>query len=182
MGQALKITLFTALLLLGASTSAQTRIAAIDALDGGQIGEELSSSPSIDIVQGSCGTSEEGFYDTLLRIKVANTSDTALSFKRVRFVIPDPYGSGGKLTTKRFALVGSSEVPPSDTEFTYLYVLFLDKSGAAKQYAGETENIPTNLGFRTVRVLLSGRDQLGRSISLSARTTLSFDNFDRCSN
>ena len=178
------LAIFAVLLSALLSVTAQAdniSIVAIDALDNGALDDTSASTPSVDIVQGSCGSSAEPFNDTLLRIKVSNTSNAAVRFKRIEFVIPNPYGVGGKLRTRKFAPVGSVEVRPSESEDSYLYALFLDTSATLKKFAGESQTIPNDLGFRSIRIVLSGRDELERRVSISARTTLSFDDFDRCS-
>lgn len=169
--------LLSLFLLMGASYGGRARIVAIEAIDDGSL--DGTATASVDVVQTTCDdTTDEPFFDTLLRIKVQNDSSSIIKFNKVSFSIPNPYGTGGRLNTKKFALVGSGEVQP-DGEVTGLLALFLDVNGAGKSYAGQTALIPNGLGFRNVTVRLYGKKN-GRSVVHTARTTISFDDFDRC--
>ncbi|MBX7138498.1 MAG: hypothetical protein K1X83_11000 [Oligoflexia bacterium] len=137
---------------------------------------------SLDVVKNNCGTEDdpqdEGFQDTLMAVTVVNQCTGSASFSRIYYRVPSPYGAGGRLRTKKFALLGQREVP-NDGEPHKIYGLFLDVTGSTKAYAGKTTSIPASLGFRNVRVFVAGR--LGsRNEVLSSAATLSFDDVDNC--
>jgi len=184
----IKTILLTVLFCVPAFLNAQVRIESIDALEN-QISSGAEGQISLDIIQGKCGTncassgnscSDEPFGDTFMRIKVYNRLNSTIHFSKGWFVIPNPYGTGGRLTTKRFALVSTGNVPYSKTEPTTLYLLFLDMHSGLKSYAGETTTIPDDLGFRNIKVFLQGKTASGRTVRISTTGAFSFGNIDRC--
>ncbi len=175
--------LLTALLGANPAEAKTIKITAIDAVEAAD--NAVTGTASIDAQQGFCGSGDdaqaEPFTDTLLRITLHNELSYNVTFTRVKFVIPGASASGRTVRTKRFALVRSGNVPPYDTEDTKLYALFMDARSGSKAFAGETQTLASSrYGFKNVTVQLSGKTAAGRKISISAKTALSFDDFDMC--
>lgn len=161
------------------------RIVGIEGLDEGKTDDATVGSAMFDVIQGVCnaGSSDataEPFYDSLLRIKVRNDTRFLVTFTRFKYQVRNVDGHGKALTSRSLALSSSGEIAPGKTGS--LIALFLDASAGRKYFSKQTTPIPLDFGFRNVKVILSGRDGMGRAITLTARTAVSLDDFDRCSN
>ena len=160
------------------------RITAIDFLDSGETSADASGSHSVDVVKGTCGdapsTTPEPFYDTLVRLQVRNDYLMKVRLSRVRYTLSNPYGSGGRFTSSKLSPAQGFEVDARGGTAKVLS-FFLDASGAAKRYAGGSTNIPADLGFRNVTFRITGRTTAGRTVTASARASVSLDDHNRCS-
>ena len=170
------------------STNAQCvdkfRITAIDFLDNGETSADASGGHSVDVVKGVCGedpsTTPEPFFDTLVRLQVRNDHLTKVRISRIRYNLSNPYGPGGRFTSSRLSPAQGFEVDARGGTATVLS-FFLDASGAAKTYAGGRTSIPADLGFRNVTFRVTGKTTAGRTVTASARVSVSLDDFNRCS-
>jgi hypothetical protein len=161
-------------------TTSKPRILGLEAVDDGS---GSSGTVSIDVIQGTCGTgtgaTAEPFFDTLLKIKVFNGSNAEVLFNRFTYSINNFDGAGSKLNAVPLALVGTGRVPKGK-DGTILVALFINAQGGRKRFTRSAVPIPSDLGFRNVTVTLQGRNARNQRIKVSARTALSFSNFDRC--
>ena len=156
-----------------------SRIKAISLYDAGQL---ESGSPTIDVEQGVCGVAPdqtaEPFYDTTVSFKIYNAASSTLRIKNVSYRIRDSDGNGAAFRSKKLSPFGSVEVAPrSDAT---IYVLFADAESGGKRFAGKTSAIPSTLGIKNIKFSVSGSYGARRTITLSASTAVSFDNYNRC--
>ena len=136
---------------------------------------------SIDVAISACPDAEtvEPFFDTLIKVGVINNTNQLIRFTKLKYTVLDSDGAGTTFTSKELSLIGEAEVLPSGGENQFI-TLFADVIGGVKHFAGSSTAIPA-LGFRVVTVRLIGTNDLGEEIVVAGRTTLSFDNFYRCS-
>lgn len=172
--------IFLSLFLLSPlNAQSELRIVSLGAIDSGDL--SLSeTSPSLDVKRGTCSEDNpEPFFDTFMRIGLRSDYSSTVRITSVRYRISRPYGTRGVLTTKSFTPISSGEIRPGK-DITYLDAFLLDVTGSTKAWAGETSAIPSDLGFKKVKVSIRGRDSRGRAVSASAATMLSLDDFNRC--
>jgi len=164
---------------LAAQANGDIRIVGIRAYDQGNLDAQ---DFAIDVVQDVCKGSvvpppPEPFHDALLGITVLNDSNTLVRIKRIRLAVPR---IGGKrlFKTRPLAPASIGEIASgSESEV----IAFLAKcSDGGKLLHRSTVPIAADTGLRNVRVKLLGADTAGRTIRLTARTSLAFRNVDRC--
>jgi hypothetical protein len=160
----------------------RARILNIESLDAGG-GLDGSASTGIDVQQNLCGSgtaaTAEPFFDTALRMTVQNDSNADIVFRSFSYTVQNADGAGRKFNSVALAPVASGFVPSGD-EPTKLIGLFLKAQNGTKVFTRTNQAIPATLGFRNVTVRLTGRTASGKAVRISARTAMSFGNFDRC--
>ncbi len=167
------------------SLAADLKITAIEILDEGSIDEDSDGTASIDVSKGTCGvspsTTEEPFHDSIARITLVNNGSLPVYLKSLSYLVRNAYATGSSVRTKRLAFFGSTLVE-ADGEPHQALGLFLDVQDSGKSYAGKSIAIPATLGFRNVTFTVRAKNAANRNVSVSGRTALSFDDFDRCGN
>ncbi|MCB0332602.1 MAG: hypothetical protein KDD55_03830 [Bdellovibrionales bacterium] len=167
---------------LRAIRSNRFRITGAELLDQGMSG---AVGTGIDTKQDLCSAEDEDpvyepFNDSLVRLYVTNGYAGNIFVRKVGYRIRDADGNGRTHRATRLSPIGVREVP-ADSSGNEILAFFMEMQGADKVFAGADFTLPEDLGFRTVVFVLRGRDHLGNRIVARLRTTLSFDNFDRCS-
>jgi hypothetical protein len=143
--------------------------------------------PSVDVNQDNCSTATQGtptirfepFFDTTVRVRVVNNTNSDVRFTSLSYTVPNSDGSGTRFTSQRIAFIGSSEVAANGGAST-LVTLFASATDGRKRFTGNNVNIPTDLGFTNFTVTLEGVNDRGESIVASGSGVGSFANFDRC--
>lgn len=158
------------------------RITAIAAYDQGDFSESASQDMTLDTVQSLCGDEEdqtdEPFFDTLVALSVTNDTSQAVRFHSIHYVVKKGKSNGRRYRAPRMAPIGTQEVLAGSQ--ARLTGLFLDTDDGRKYYAGYSQAIDEELGFRNVRFVVRGRDFSGKPFRIRARTAFSFGVVDRC--
>lgn len=159
---------------------------------------------SIDTLQAVCTVDEgdgtqtppptpvitlEGFFDTILRVRVINNTNQAIQFSQMRYTVlnggSDGSGSGGAdFDSDSVTFVGQAVAVGGGGGTGDLSMLAIQAvpgtSTLEKRFVGASANIATNAGFKTVQVTLFGENDSGDDIQVSASMTLDFAPFNRC--
>lgn len=164
--------------------SQSARITSIAFYDKGTIGDGTQGEVVIDTVGGICGGDGSGtaepFFETVVGIKVSNTTLYDLRVKSIRIRVPKANGARRHFTSRRLAPVGSNQVPSSKEQSTTVFSLFTEAFDGLKRFP-RFGVIPSELGIRNVTVILALADGRGRTYTLRARVAVAFRNIDRCS-
>jgi len=166
------------------------RITAAEFLDQSNLSSDATASSSIDIVQSSdCnndGTANdiEPFYDTYVRLTVQNNLIETVRFEYLQYRISDVDGRGTVFTSKRLGLSVESDASSASggggsTTFTVPVFKAFGGGKFVGDPLGEGLQI-VNPALLTTRFTLVGETSSGEAVELTARTTASFSNFNRC--
>ena len=161
------------------------RITGVLAYDEGNLCSGTSTT-SIDLIQGTCGTGSEAepepFFDTAIGVSVLNESGEVVRFTSLEYSVENVDGFGTQFNSTSIALVGTLEVAPDGGSTSFCTIFAVAASGGAsnKKFIGADSTIAFT-GLRNVTVRIHGRTASGVEVSLSARTALTFNNYNRCS-
>lgn len=159
-------------------------IVSVATLDSGSDAEGT----AIDIQAGCCGDScgpypacgadctAEPFYDTQVKLTVANDSNQDVQFTTMRYRMENPTGVPSATETSDSIAIGDGIAAANDSKVISL--MFLDAQSGGKAIIGGSA---VSSGFKRVTFFLSGTNDLGEEIEVSASVTLSFDNYCNCS-
>jgi hypothetical protein len=149
-----------------------------------------SSNASIDIFQESdCDGVEstidpEKFYDTYLNLEVENNFTEDIRFSSMTYSVRNVDGQGTVFQSKPIGLTSNSGSSVGGNGGTTGLLVPLFKASQGGKYVGDPSGVGiriSQVGFRTVTVTLNGQTASGRRVELTARSTASFGNYDRCS-
>lgn len=149
-----------------------------------------SSNASIDIFQESdCDGVEstvdpERFYDTYVNLEVQNNFTEDIRFSSLTYSVRNVDGQGTLFQSKQIGLTSNSGSSVGGNGGTTGILVPIFKAAQGGKYVGDPSGVGiriTQVGFRTVTVTLSGQTASGRRVELTARSTASFGNYDRCS-
>lgn len=157
------------------------QISQVTVNDEGEIADNASQAPFIDTTQDACGdeadAEAEPFFDTILALKVKNTSSVSLNPQRFRYRLRDENGAAFLSRALSPTTSGSEILPDSEGQVN---VLFAKALGGRKYFHEASAPISANLGFRNVTLTLRARDSRGRVSVARKRLAFSFGNYDRC--
>lgn len=164
----------------------KVRITSIDVYDQGTYSSEATGNPQIDTTQGIClgdpsdnsDDTDEPFYESIIGIEVLNDTKVDVNFSKVWFKIPRVDGTKRSFTSLKLAPIMIAEIKPAERKKIFSFLL--KTSGTSKLIPGKTSDQGITSGFRTVTVYLKGRDSNGKKYQIKAKTTISFNNYDRC--
>ncbi len=167
---------------LRAIRSRRFRITSLELLDNGLGG---GTGTGVDTKKNLCSDEDEDpeyepFYDSLIRFSVTNDYSGDIYIRKVSYRLRNSDGYGRTHRATKLPPLSGKVVPASSTGNEIL-AYFMEIQGDDKVFIGSDFTLPDDLGFQKVRFVLRGRNHRGERIVARIRTTLSFDNFDRCS-
>lgn len=185
--------LFSALLLaaplsLSASESAvhlrassELRADGVFVFDQGNTSE--ADSGQVDTDQDVCEEVDdedilEEFFDTSVGVDLVNNGNTDIRIRNIRFVIRR-IGGKRRFRSRRISPFGSPIIPATGAATRVHGLVFRADSGS-KFLANSSTKMESDTGFRTLKIIVTGRDELGRRHRTKIRTTISIRNVDRC--
>jgi len=150
---------------------------------------------SVDVVQtADCDTSTaklepEPFFDTYINLKVENNLTEKVQFQYLTYSIPNADTRGNSFTSQQLGLTRNSQSTLDANGDVKNIVIPVFKAYNGGKYFGNpptsgtrSTQIDNGLGLRTVTVNVFGATSSGKPVKISAQTTASFSNFDRCNN
>ncbi len=172
--------------------------------DAGTGGSSSSSNFSIDTKQRVCTTQTgdagagtptptpvitlEPFFDTVLNVRVVNNTNQAVKFNQMNYTVDSTEygpvsfigeataveggGGEGELRMLAFQAVTGSQNTTN--------IPFDDTSLLEKRFVGAGSNVTVGTGFKSVRITLTGTNDSGDTVNISASVTLNFAPFNRC--
>lgn len=156
-------------------------------------GEDTSSSTthdaSIDITQASdCDgvattRDPEPFYDTYVYLKVENGLTEQVRFTTLSYTFRNVDGAGTDFTSKELGLTADADSSVAANGGTKLIYMPVFKAYGGGKYVGDPSGFGiqlTQAALKTVSFTLRGETASGQAVSLTARITGSFSNFNRC--
>jgi hypothetical protein len=173
--------------------SGDVTIVAMGFEDGGATGVtpgSPSSNASIDIFQESdCDgvqstVDPERFFDTYVNLEVENNLTEDIRFSYLTYSVRNVDGQGTAFQSKQIGLTSTSSSSVSGNGGTTGILVPIFKAAQGGKYVGDPSGVGiriTQVGFRTVSVTLYGQTASGKRVEITARSTASFSNFDRCS-
>ena len=137
----------------------------------------------IDITQDFCdppaNTQTEPFGDTSIQATIVNDTNQIIRLTSLTYSVANFDGVGGTYTQPTpIRFLGEVTLPADGGQAT-INALVFDASGGGKRFADNATFI-TAPGIRNVTITISGTNGAGERISVTARTAVSFDNFDLC--
>jgi hypothetical protein len=164
--------------------SAMAQSASIDQLsiyDKGNAGTTPSFDASIDTIRDTCDPSgaatPEQFNDTIVGITFTNDANATLRLSSLTYELPRVKGSK-RFRSPPLAFIGSVVVRPGNSATVYSPIF--SAGDGQKKLPGSKLLVSSLSGFRTITFKIRG--SIGNQpIALTASTTLSFGNIDRCS-
>lgn len=163
-------------------TDFDVRLTGISFFDDGT----TSGTTSIDVVQDICEVQDDGdiiyepFFDTTVQFTVENNSTEIIRFTSYRYRVFNFDLNGNTHTSPRLNFIGEASAVAGGGGTGTFTALFADADSGGKTFFNRTSTIGQQ-GFLNIEVTLFGTTSAGESMSISARTALSFDNFNRCS-
>ena len=162
-----------------AFAGSKIRITAIAVIDNGAA-ENSAPIPMVDTVRGLCGSFEdptpEPFYDSVVSISVVNTTRTLAKFKSLSYSLSM---NGVPFSSDTIAPGNFFEVPAGG-KATLVASLFTRIDEGRKFFVGSSDPIPEYAGPIAVNFVLTGKRGRKKNVSVSATTTVSFSNYNRC--
>ena len=162
-------------------TTSRVRISSVVFSDTGTL-DALTS--SIDITQGSCVVSGstptiEPFFDSQAKFSLVNNSPYLVKITGMSYKLADAYGTGATASSGTLSLTGSAAqaVDANGGTGDVSSLLFFQNGGSKYVYTG---NALTS-GFKNITFTLYGENELGETFKITTSTSLSFNNFNRCS-
>ncbi len=155
------------------------RITSVDFSDGNQ-----PMTLSIDTIQnGDCdgeadSVDPEVFTDTVANFTVSNETSQVVRFSSYRYRALNWPNSGSNFTSNSINFIGEVEIPANGGTGSFA-ALFADASNGQKFFFGSADPIGI-AGFLNVEFILTGQDLSGETVTVTARTSASFGNFNRC--
>ncbi|MFO0416769.1 MAG: hypothetical protein ACK5Y6_05720 [Pseudomonadota bacterium] len=159
--------------------------------DDGNFDSSSGSGASVDISGISdCDLSTpkievEPFYDTYVVLGVKNNLSEQVRFTSFRYSVSDVDGRGTEFTSKSLGLTQESESTLAADGGSSNIIMPIFKAYNGAKYAGDPMGSGiriSNRSLQTVTFELTGETASGESVSISARATASFGDFDRCTN
>lgn len=158
--------------------------------DGSALVDTVATSESIDIVQDSdcdnLGTTAdvEPFFVTYVKLKVQNNLAERVRFSYLQYSVSNVDGNGTEFTSKRFGITqeADSSLSSDSGGSTTIFVPVFTPYGGGK-YVGDPLGVGiqiTNSSLQTVSFSLVGETASGDPVEVTAQTTASFGNVNRC--
>ena len=152
----------------------------ISIYDEGNAGSNPSFDSSIDTIRGTCDPSgsatPEKFNDTIVGITITNSANATVRLSNLTYELPRVKGSQ-RFRSQRLAFIGTIVVKPGTS--TTVYSPIFSSVQGQKKLAGSKLLVSSIAGFRTITFKIAA--SIGNQpLSLTASTTLSFGNIDRC--
>lgn len=178
----------------GGTDTKGVRIPLVEILDGPSASAGTATS-TVDTSQGVCGTppatgepdtrTPEPFSDAIIRATVINNTNSVIRFSGLQFKVTDPSDSTATFTSRVLPFIGQSEIDPADQKGgnTRLLTTFAFAISGGKQFPGLPSNSATignSFGFQSVTVTISGQNDRGQSVRVSATFAISFNNVNNC--
>ena len=186
---------------IGGSDTDGVRTTTLLFVDDGSNADIGSSNFSIDVSQGIC-TAESGsvgagtptptpvitvepFFDTVLKVRVVNNTNQTVRFSSMKYTVVSAgvlANSGSDFVSDTVSFIGEANaIEGGGGEGTFT-MLAINATSGAKRFVGSSTDIPSNYGFKTVRVTVIGTNDNGDDIQATASQTLDFSDFNRCTN
>ncbi|MCO6429279.1 MAG: hypothetical protein J5J00_00335 [Deltaproteobacteria bacterium] len=164
------------------------RVVGASAIDVGQ------TTFQVDTGFGTCGTAPdvtaEPFSDTFLQVSIVNNTGSRIRFDRLSYTVPQSDSTGRTFQSSQLAFISEVVAEQDGGEATGQVLAFsvhptLGQADTHDKYFvnSSTGNvgISTALGFRSVRITITGTNAQGEAVTATGSITLSFGNYDRCS-
>ncbi|MBN8549358.1 MAG: hypothetical protein J0M12_08600 [Deltaproteobacteria bacterium] len=138
--------------------------------------------PLVDTYQDECGTidepSPEPFYDAIANITVVNTTRETVRFKDFSY----RFAQGGTQYSSPILAPGNSFEVPAGGRATVVASLFMGIDDRRKFFAGDATPVAIYAGPISVTFTLKGKRGKKKRVTVSATSTVSFSNYNRCPN
>jgi hypothetical protein len=157
--------------------------------DGSASSGSPAAGASIDISQradcdGDSTTVDfEPFFDTYARLTVENNLPEQVRFESLQYSVSDVDGQGTEFTSKRLGLTQEADSTLADSGASTTIIMPIFKAYNGGKFVGDplgTGVQITNRALTTVSFTLIGKTASGESVSVKARATASFGDFNRC--
>ncbi len=157
--------------------------------DGEDTSTTTTHSASIDITQtADCDAKAdtrdpEPFYDTYVYLKVENGLTEQVRFSTLSYTFRNVDGAGTDFTSKELGLTADADSAVAANGGTKLIFMPVFKAFGGGKFVGDPSGFGIQLtqsALKTVSFTLRGETASGKEVTLTARITGSFGNFNRC--
>jgi hypothetical protein len=127
----------------------------------------------------------EPFYDTYVILTVKNNLSEQVRFNSFRYSVNDVDGRGTEFTSKSLGLTQESDSTLAADGGSSTIIMPIFKAYNGDKYVGDPTGSGlriTNRSLQTVTFVLNGETASGESVSISARATAAFGDYNRCAN